>query len=907
MVDRRDGLRSLRRRARGGADTHPASPAYPAHWEADIALRDGSAAHLRPILPSDADALQEFHQRQSEQSRYLRFFAPMPRLSERDLTRFTHVDHVDRVAFVVLVGEDIVAVGRYDRVDPRSAEVAFNVADSRQGSGLGSVLLEHLAAAARERGIDVFTAEVLPQNTKMIKVFTEAGFDVDRTLDDGVVMVSFRIDPTARSLEVMAEREHRAEARAMERLLHPESVLLVGVSSRADSVGGRFLTALESSGYDGTVHLVAREAFELRGHRAWGRITDVPGTVDLAVIALRPEACLEAIEECARIGVKSVLIPTEGFSESEDGRKLQRELVARVRLHGMRLLGPGSLGFLRTGDDAISLSLAPHMPRPGRVALAGQSTALSAMLLAGTDSRGIGLHEFVGVGNRADVSLNDTLQHWEDDEEVGVIGLALESMGNPRKFTRIARRLTRSTPLIVLRPPGIESNLPPGHDVRTSSLPRRALDQVLASAGVVQTRGVDHLLDVVDAIGRQGLPLGPRVGLLSNTAALGASLRGAADAAGLQVVADNRSVPLSPDPRLVQRAFTSMAALGEVDMVIAGIVDPQTAEATDTLRQMAVVARHSEVVLLVCVVTTAERFAEVQQQVRVDDALPPVHATPYAVVRVGAGMLAAATRPSAEDEEPARRDDLDRAAARELVDRLVPEDLGSELVLGPEDTAALLAAYGIATLPSRTVTDEDDTLATAAEIGYPVALKSTDPVLRHRADLGGVRLDIPDEVQLRHALQSMRRDLAFSSAPLEVQAMAPAGVPMVVRSVEDPSLGPVVSLSVAGDATDLLDDIAYAIPPFSEQGAHRLVDAPATAVKLRGTRGLPPADRDALADLVVRVGLLAEDLPELASLELYPVLVAQDGVSVVGASARLAAAPNRTDGARRTLSEPPGA
>ena len=903
MAERRDGLRSLRRRARP-EDEH--EPTYPSHWEADIALRDGSAAHLRPILPTDADALQDFHQRQSEQSRYLRFFAAMPTLSRRDLDRFTHVDHVDRVALVALVGAEIVAVGRYDRTEPRSAEVAFNVSDSRQGTGLASVLLEHLAAAARERGINEFTAEVLPQNTKMIKVFTETGFDVARVLDDGVVMVSFRIDPTARSLAVMAEREHRAESRAMERLLHPQSVLLIGVSSRADSAGGRFLTALEDSGYGGTVHLISRDVLEVRGHRTWARVGDVPGPVDLAVIALRPEACLEAIEECAAIGVRSVLIPTEGFSDSDEGRLLQRELVARARLHGMRLLGPGSLGFLRTGDDAISVSLAPRMPQPGTVALAGQSTALSAMLLAGTDARGIGLHEFVGVGNRADVSLNDTLQHWEDDERVGVIGLALESMGNPRKFTRIARRLTRTTPLIVLRPPGSESHLPPGHDVRPFTLPRRAMDQVLDSAGVVRTEGVDHLLDVVDAIGRQGLPLGRRVGLLSNTAALGSSLRGAAGQAGFEVVAENHSVPLSPDPRLIQRAFTTMAALGEVDLVIAGMVDPQIADATEVLRQMSIVARHSEVVLLVCLVTTVDRLAEVQRAVRTDLSLPPVHATPFTVVRAGAGMLAAALRPEADDAEPAQRDGIDRAAARELVESLTPSPAASAVDLSTAETAALLAAYGIDQLATRRITDAEDALVQAAEIGYPVALKSTDPVLRHRSDLGGVRLAIPDAVQLRHAVESMRRELSYSSAPLEVQAMAPAGVPMVVRSVEDPSLGPVVSLSVAGDATDLLDDIAYAIPPFSESAAARLVDAPATAVKLRGMRGLPPADRAALADLVVRIGLLAEDLPEVASLELYPVLVAQHGLTVVGARARLAPAPNRTDGARRTLSGPPG-
>ncbi|WP_422117388.1 GNAT family N-acetyltransferase [Brachybacterium sp. UNK5269] len=902
MADRRDGPRSLRRRVRGGEHS---APGYPAHWEADIALRDGSAAHLRPILPEDADALQAFHQRQSEQSRYLRFFAPMPRLSPRDLERFTHVDHDDRVAFVVLVGEEIIAVGRYDRIAPEVAEVAFNVADSRQGTGLGSVLLEHLAAAARERGINVFTAEVLPQNSKMIKVFTEAGFDVGRTLDDGVVMVNFRIDPTARSLAVMAQREHRAEAEAMERLLHPESVLLIGVSSRADSAGGRFLEALERTGYPGEVYVIAREALEVRGHRTHGRIGDVPGSVDLAVIALRPEACLEAIEECAAIGVRSVVIPTEGFDDSTEGRHLQRELVSRARLHGMRLLGPGSLGFLRTGPAALNLSLAPAMPRPGPVALAGQSSALSAMLLAGTDTRGIGLHEFVGVGNRADVSLNDTLQHWEDDDQVGVIGLALESMGNPRKFTRIARRLTRRTPLIVLRPPGSETHRPPGHDVRPSSLPRRALDQVLDSAGVVQTQGVDHLLDVVDAIGRQGLPLGPRVGLLSNTAALGASLRGAADEAGLSVVADNRSVPLSPEPRLIQRAFTSMAALGQVDLVIAGVLDAQKADVAEVLRQMAIVARHSEVVLLVCLVTTAERFGAVQQVVRRDGALPPVHATPFTASRAAAGMLAAALRPEADDEEPATREDVDAVAARELVEALLPEEASTGGELSAADTAALLAAYGIELLVTRPVADVDDALEQAARIGYPVALKSTDPVLRHRADLGGVRLGIPDAVQLRDALRTMQQDLSFSSAPLEVQAMAPAGVPMVVRSIEDPSLGPVVSLSVAGDATDLLDDIAYAIPPFSESAARRLVDAPATAVKLRGVRGLPPSDREALADLVVRIGLLAEDVPELARLELYPVLVAQHGATVVGASAHLAPAPNRTDGSRRTLSGPP--
>ena len=893
--------RSAARRARRRPSPPAEAAPYPAHWEADIVLRDGSAAHLRPILPSDADALQAFHVAQSERSRYLRFFAPMPRLSPRDLERFTVVDHRDRVALVVLRGEEIIAVGRYDRVSAEDAEVAFNVSDASQGTGLASVLLEHLAAAAREVGISVFSAEVLPQNARMLSVFTDAGFDVRRVLDDGVVMVSFRIDPTARSLEVMAEREHRAEARAMETLLHPRSVLVVGVSTRADSIGGRVVTALERSGWSGELHLVSRDAFELRGRPAHPRIAEVPGPVDLAVIALRPEAWAEAVEECARIGVRSVLVPTEGLAQGEEGRRLQRELVARARRHGMRLLGPGSLGFLRTGTDPISVSLAPRMPREGRAVVAGQSGALGAMLLAGLDTRGTGVHEFVAVGNRADVSLNDTLQHWEDDEDIDVIGLALETMGNPRKFTRIARRLTRRTPLVVLRPPGLGVSGTPGHDVRDSALPRRALDQVLASAGVVQARTVDHLLDVVDAIGRQGLPRGPRVALLSNSPALGASLRGAADAAGTPVDVDDREVPLAADPRVMQRALTSLAALDRTDLLIAGIIDPLTGDVLGALRQMATIARHSEVTLVVCLITDHERMREVQDAVRADPLLPPVHATPADAVRAAAGMRAARLRPAVDEDERAEREDVDRAAARDLVAAQVPDTPGERRELDPEATRALLAAYGLPLLPTLPATTPEEAVRAAAQLGYPVALKSADPVLRHRADLGGVRLDLPDAVQLRHAHARMTEELSFSSAPLEVQTMAPTGVPMVVRSVEDPSLGPVVSLSVAGDATDLLEDIAYAIPPFSEQAARRLVETPASAVKLTGERGLPPADRAALADVVVRVGLLAEDLPELASLELYPVVVARTGGHVVGARAVVSPAPNRTDGARRVL------
>ncbi|UQN30929.1 GNAT family N-acetyltransferase [Brachybacterium kimchii] len=910
-----------------GAGATAASAAYPAHWEADIALSDGSAAHLRPILPSDADALQRFHTAQSEHSRYLRFFAPMPELSPRDLTRFTVVDHRDRVALIVLIGEDIVAVGRFDRLEGTSeAEVAFNVADSQQGKGLGSVLLEHLAAAARERGVATFVADVLPQNSRMINVFTDAGFDVRRTYDDGVVVVEFSIDPTERSRAVIAEREHRAEARAMERMLHPASLAVLGVSSHRDSMGGRILRHIEQAGYDGELHVVARDALELQGHSTYSRIADVPGPVDLAVIALaRAEDCIAAVEECGRAGVRAVLLPTEAFAETSGsgaagGRgadpsgagerpSLQRRLVGAARREGVRVLGPGSLGFLRTGEHSLNASLVPHLPRAGGVALAGQSGALSAMLLGGVESRGIGVHEFVSVGNRADVSLNDTLQHWQDDEDVRVIALSLESMGNPRKFTRIARRITRKRPLVVLRPPGTTTAAPPGHDVRSSQLPRRALDQVLLSAGVVPTLSVDQLTDVVDALDRQGVPPGDRVGLLANTAALGESLRGAADAAGLRVVRDERRALLSTDPRFVERAFTSLAALGEVDVVVLAVLDALGEDLSASLARMARTARGADVRLVVCAVTDLDRFESLERATRADDEMPPLHPTPVLAVRAAAGMLAA-RRGAVGGDEPALREGIDREAARRIVQTEIsaPGAPGTApRALDQERTSALLETYGLHLLPSRTVADADDAVRAASEIGYPIALKSTDPVLSHRSDLGGVRLDIPDAVQLRHAFAAMRRDLAFSSADLAVQAMAPPGIPVVVRSVEDPSLGPVLAFSLAGDATDLLDDVAYAIPPLDDESVTRLIDGPATSVKLRGHLGLPAADRARLEDLVIRVGLMAEDLPELHSLVLHPVVVGRGGCTIIGARAEVAQAPNRTDSLRRTLSGPASA
>lgn len=926
MAGRRDGAFTTLKRGRSKKQW------YPAHWEADIALRDGSAAFLRPMRPSDAPALQAMHAAQSEHSRYMRFLAPMPTLSDKDLAFFTTVDHSDRVAFAVFQGEAMVASGRYDRLNDTDAEVAFYVADSHQGLGIGSILLEHLAAAGRERGISRFTAEVHPSNSAMIRVFTDAGYDVKRTLDDGVILVEFSIHPTQRSVEVIAEREHRAEARAMERLLNPESILIVGISTRVETAGAHMVRALDRSGWNGTIHVVARDLFEYRGHQVYGRISDVPGPVDLAVLAVGPSKLPEAIRECASLGVKGLLVPSEVYTGDEtDGDDLQRQVIATARRHGMRVLGPGSFGFLRSGENPIALTPTSKILPAGPVAIAAQSGAMAAQFLAAADERGTGLYEMVSVGTRADVSLNDCLQRWEDTPGVGSIILGIEAHGNPRKFVRLARRITQRTPLIVVQPPSRDNDPAPGRHTRPIELSTRGLEQVLDSAGVVRVAGAEQALDLADALARTGMPSGTRVGIVANSPALADSLRTSAKAWGVENIVESRTVPLASDQNLLHRAVTSAVARGTVDLLVAGFLDPLDGNLTTLLESISTVARHSEVPLLLCIVTDQRRREGLMSAVRTRSELAPVYRSPDDVIRVASGMLTAlhaktrrypqvgaieVDRDGARriidsaltpigDEDDQRRDATSRrprvSRAFGAPTRPERERDGDQVLLSVEQTRALLAHYGIEVTRSRVVRTVEDAVIAAKELGYPVALKSSAQEHRHRLELGAARLDVTNDDHVRRAVQGIWNEVGSTEIPLLVQPMERAGIPVVMRTHEDPSFGPILTVGMAGDASTLLGDTASAIPPLDRHTAMALLQSPISAQRLQGARGVKEVDMVALADVAVRLGHLANDFPELRECVLHPVLASSEGARVVDARVTLAPAPFRMEGLRRVL------
>src|SRR5918998_2013879 len=487
---------------------------------ADVLLADGTAVRLRPIRPRDADALVALHSRFSERTRYLRYFSPYPRIPERDLRRFVNVDHRDREAFVVVLGGEIIAVGRYERLraDSPDAEVAFVVEDAHQGRGIGSVLLEHLADAARRAAISRFVAEVLPQNGGMLRVFSDFGYQVQRQYADGVVHLSFPIAPTDRSREVQESREHRTEAKSIARLLSPRGVAVYGASASGQGIGAAILGHIRDGGFPGTIVPVHRSAERVAGLPAYRSASDARVPVDLALVAVPPDAVTDALRDAAAAGASGLVVVSAGFAEAgPEGAAAQRALIEAAHGAGLRVVGPNCLGIANTHPDVrLNATLAPTLPAAGRVGFFSQSGALGVALLAEADRRGLGLSSFVSAGNRAAVPGHDLLQYWQDDPGTDLVLLYLETFGNPRKFARIARRMSRVKPVVAVasatRPPGLAGDLP-GPDAK-------AVTALFARSGVIRVDTVAELFDVGILLAHQPLPAGRRVGVVGNSSAL---------------------------------------------------------------------------------------------------------------------------------------------------------------------------------------------------------------------------------------------------------------------------------------------------------------------------------------------------------------------------------------------------
>ncbi len=865
---------------------------YPRQWEADVVVADGGTVRLRPIRPDDADAIVAFHGGLSQRTRYLRYFSAYPRIPERDLLRFVTVDYVTRMAFVVLHRGAIIGVGRYeaDPAKPTEAEVAFVVADAHQGRGIGSVLLEHLAAAARERGITTFSAEVLAENSRMVRVFLDAGYQASRSLDHGVVHLEFSIADAETPEAVAREREQRAEARSIARLLAPRSVAVIGASRDPAKIGNAVLRNLVLGNYTGTILPIHPNAAQVEGVPAYPSVLDVPGDVDLAVIAVPSDAVGDVVGQCARKGVHGLVVISGGFGERADDRAgglaAQRALVRAAREQGMRVVGPNCLGIANNAPQVrLNASLAPLVPPLGRVGFFSQSGALGVAVLGEAVRRDLGLSSFVSAGNRADVSGNDLLQYWEGDPATDVVLLYLESFGNPRKFARLARRTGRSKPIVAVK--SGRGAVVSGLAGTSVDVPESSVQTLFEASGVIRVGTLDEMFDVGLLLAAQPLPAGDRLAVVGNSAALGVLV---SEAAGAERLTVTRAVDtgVNATPERFQQALQAALADPEVDGLIAVFVPPLLRTSGD---EYAAVLRSAAAGTGKPVLSTFLGFDGVPAALRAPaDDLPgkgsiPSYPSPERAVRaLGHAVRHGVWRRRDPGVVPALSG-IEPEPSRRLVEHVLRTCAAGRWLSGAE-VETVLGSFGIRPVTAREVLGPWEAQSAAVTLGWPVALRVGAVVRLHLAD--------------EHALADAWAELGLAEADRAVvQAMAPRGIDTVFGVQDDRSFGALVSFGIGGLATELLGDRAYCAVPLTTTDAVDLIDGPRAAPMLHGYGGAPPVDIAALQELALRLSALSDELPEVTQVQLGTVVAAASGAFPLWAEIRVAPPAARSDGPRR--------
>jgi acetate---CoA ligase (ADP-forming) len=885
-------------------------------YAAEAVLRDGGSIHLRAIRPDDRERLVEHFHRLSARSVYFRFFGAKRRLTEEELDRFTRLDFEQRVALVATLreggAERIIGVGRYALLpgSPPAAEIAFAVADDHQGRGIGTVLLEHLVTIARARGVTAFQAEVLGENNQMLKVFADSGFVVTRSTESGTVHLSFPTDETEQSRDSTLARARHAAAESVRALLAPHAVAVVGASRQEGTIGAALVANLVRAGFRGTIYPINPQAAEIQGLRTYPRIGAVGKPIDLAVVAV-PAARVEGVvEECAAAGVRGVVVISAGFAEvSATGRAAERRLTALVRGSGMRMIGPNCMGVLNT-DPAICLNatFAPHWPPAGNVGMLSQSGALGLAVLDYARQLNIGMSTFVSVGNKADVSGNDLLSYWAEDPRTGVIVLYLESFGNPRKFARIAPEIARRKPIVAVKSgrSAAGTRAASSHSAALASLDV-AVDALFAQAGVIRTNTLEELFDVAALLSTQPVPAGGRVGVVTNAGGPGILLADACEARGLELPA------LAPESLAALRAFLPAQAglANPIDMIA-------SATAEQYVRTIGVVGSDPAVDAVVVIyvppfVTDPEEIADAIARgagavpaekpvltvfISSKGAPPMLSEGPrgklpaYSYPENAAMALAAAEsygrwRTRARGT-PLRLGRLAESTIRSVVDRVLAGADGPRW-LTPRDLGTVLRAAGITFADAEEVLP-DEAVATAERLGFPLVAKAIAPGILHKSDVGGVILGLESAAAVAAAVKTLGDRMRAIGGRLEgvlLQRQVSGGIEALVGVTTDPTFGPLLVCGLGGVLVELLRDVSFHLTPVTADDAGDMLDRLRARRLLDGYRGMPPGDRAALIDVILRVSALVELVPELRELDLNPVKVLAPGNGAVVVDARL--------------------
>ncbi len=883
-----------------------------------VVLRDGRSLRLRPIRPDDKKRLEEFFYRLSPRSRYLRFQFPKTSISEQELAHYTDVTPPQGCAYVATRGEGekerIVAVGRWDTLpDGRSAEVAFAVEDQLQMQGVGTALLEQLATAAIRFNIQRFVAQVLVENTTMLDVFERSGFKTTKRLEQGIYYCDIDLTQQDEFARQQAYREHVARAAGIRHLLCPRSIAVIGASRDPRKIGGALFRNLLQGGFTGPVFPVNPNVPSVAGVLAYPTILDVPGDVDLAVIAVPAPMVLEVVDQCAMKGVWGLVIISAGFGETGgEGMEREKALREKVLSYGMRLIGPNCLGVLNThADVSMNATFAPVVPPPGKVSMASQSGALGIALLDYARAINLGMAYFVSMGNKVDVSSNDLLEFWEDDPSTSVILLYLESFGNPRKFSRIARRLTRTKPIIVVKGgrSAVGARATASH---TGALAGTtvAVDALLRQAGVLQVDSIEELFGVAQVLAHQPPPKGNRVAIVTNAGGPGILAADAAEAWGLNVtplaeetrkrlrqflpqeasVGNPVDMLASATPQHYQQTLGAVLEDPNVDSVIVIYIPPLVThpeEVAAAVRQ-AVANYRDEKPVIACFMMA--RGAP--EGLRLDsDRYIPSFVFPEDAVKAVAGAWEYAEYRERPEGQIVRFPDIDRDAARAFLHSSVEvSERGNWLPL--EVAMRLFQMYGIPVAQTVAAGSPEEAAQAAQGLGFPVAMKVRSTTIVHKTDVGGVALDLSSADQVRQAYRDMASRLEALGRSHEMQGvvlqpMVHGGQEVIVGMSQDPLFGPLVMVGLGGVQVELIKDVAFSLHPLTDLDPDRMLGQLKSLPLLTGWRGSPPRDVAALKEVLLRFSALIEDFPEISEMEVNPLLVFDRGRGCAALDARI--------------------
>ena len=899
----------------------PAAAPAPPDWGRDVVLSDGSTAVLRPVSGQDAAGLVALHSRLSAETVRLRYFGAHPNLSEAEVARLVHQDGPDHLALVAERAGQLIGVAQYDRIPGSDvAEVAFVVDDAHQGLGLGTLLLEYLASEGRRFGFKRFAADTLFENQQMAQVFRTAGFTQRSRLEDGVVRVVMDISPTPEALSALYERDRRAAARSMQRLLRPRSIAVIGAARTPGTVGHELVRNLVAGGFKGPVYPVNPSAAHVASLPCFPSVAAVPGEVDLAVVAVPAPAVPEVVEACGRKGVGGLVVVSSHFAEDgEQGAALEREAARLAHSYGMRMVGPNCFGVLNTDPEvSMNATFAREAPVPGNLGFASQSGGLGIAILAEARRRGIGLSNFVSMGNKADVSGNDLLSWWAEDDDTAVGLLYLESFGNPRKFARLARELSRSKPLIAVKGgrSAVGRRAASSHTAALASADE-AVAALFHQTGVIRVDSIEELFDVAQVVSSQPLGQGMRVAVLSNSGGPGVLAVDACASNGLEVPELSTATQLAlarvcphngglsnpvdlgaeASASTYEEALGVLLSCGEVDAVAVNFTPPLVNRRTDEVAAaiVAAVERAAPGPPRPVVASLLGAEGAGGDRLRSGPVRVPSFAYPESAVRALAHSLRYARWRARPASSVPVLEGVDVNEAR----RRLAHDGAQPMVPGWVTGAAamdVLAAFGLPVLPTFEVASADQAAECAQASAGPVALKVLGPV--HKSEGGGVALNLVGPAAARAAYQAMEASYGDEMTGAVVQPMAAPGAEVLVGALQDPSFGPLVVFGLGGVNVEVLGDHVARLAPLSEADAMEMLTGLRGSALLEGYRGRPAADLASLADVLHRVSRLVEDMPEVVELDCNPVVATPEGAVVVDARLRV-----ELDGAQRVLED----